>query len=71
MKIKKIKYIGPVDSYMVEPHASPSCYGSPIMTRNDFSRNGALNLKNQSLFYDDGFFDDHSDTSKFKYIERI
>ena len=71
MKIRKYKYIGPVDTITLDSYLKPACNGLPVMIRHDFSKNGAEHLKYQGCFIEDKEVDIYSDVSCFKYIERI
>lgn len=71
MKIKKYKYLGPVDTIILDHYLKPTCYGLPVIIRHDFSKNGAEHLKYQSSFIEDKEVNTYSDVSCFKYIERI
>lgn len=71
MKIRKYKYIGPVDTIILDSCLKPACNGLPVMIRHDFSKNGAEHLKYQSSFIEDKEVKTYSDVSYFKYIERI
>lgn len=71
MKIRKYKYIGPVDTITLDSYIEHMCYGLPVMVRHDFSKNGASHLKYQGSFIDDKEVKSYSDVSIFRYIERI
>lgn len=70
MKIKKVKYIGPVDSYSLDSYPQPSCYGLPIISEYDYSKNGAYHLRHQGYF-NDVDINLYSKVSRFRYIDRI
>ena len=50
MKLKKTKYIGRCDSYEFLSYCKPMLYGSPILKKYDYSRNGAIHLSSQGWF---------------------
>lgn len=69
MKLKKRKYNGRCDSYVLY-ESPPKFEGMPIFGKYDMTKNGAFHLKEQSMFIMDRWIDDSNESYSFKCVNK-